>query len=93
MTKPFPPAGLKYLLVVTWCCNELNVLVYYNTYIGALQHHVTTCLPEQKAMVNVLFDFFLSLFLQVELPGNAQMFKEGPILKKNVMEGPHKKGT
>ena len=32
-------------------------------------------------------------FVEVELPGNAPLFKEGFVLRKNIMEGPHKKGT
>ncbi len=31
-------------------------------------------------------------FVEVELPGNAMLFKEGEVIKKNVMEGAHKKG-
>ena len=31
-------------------------------------------------------------FVEVELPENAPLFKEGFVLRKNVMEGPHKKG-
>ena len=30
---------------------------------------------------------------QVDLLGDAPVFKEGQIMRKNVMEGPHKKGT
>ena len=26
------------------------------------------------------------------MPGNATLFKEGFIMKKNIMDGPHKKG-
>ena len=33
-----------------------------------------------------------NLFLQVEMPESAELFKEGYILKKNIMEAPHKKG-
>ena len=29
---------------------------------------------------------------QVEMPGNATLFKEGFVMKKNIMDGPHKKG-
>ncbi len=31
-------------------------------------------------------------FVEVELPGNAMLFKEGEVVKKNVMEGAHKEG-
>ncbi len=31
-------------------------------------------------------------FVEVELPSNATLFKEGEVIKKNVMDGPHKKG-
>lgn len=31
-------------------------------------------------------------FVEVQLPSNALLFKEGYIRKKNIMEGPHKKG-
>ena len=26
------------------------------------------------------------------MPGNATLFKEGFVMKKNIMDGPHKKG-
>ena len=29
---------------------------------------------------------------QVEMPGSAPLYKEGFVLRKNIMEGPHKKG-
>ena len=32
------------------------------------------------------------LSTQVELPGDSPVFKEGQVMRKNVMEGPHKKG-
>lgn len=32
-------------------------------------------------------------FVEVELAENAPLFKEGFVLRKNIMEGPHKKGT
>ena len=31
-------------------------------------------------------------FVEVELPGNAPLFKEGYVQRKNIMDGPHKKG-
>ena len=31
-------------------------------------------------------------FVEVQLPSNALLYKEGYIRKKNIMEGPHKKG-
>jgi PH/SEC7 domain-containing protein len=30
-------------------------------------------------------------FVEVELPGDSPVFKEGQVMRKNVMEGPHKK--
>jgi len=30
-------------------------------------------------------------FVEVEMPGNAPLFKEGFVMRKNIMEGPHKK--
>ena len=32
------------------------------------------------------------LYCQAELPGSAPVFKEGFVMKKNIMEAPHKKG-
>lgn len=31
-------------------------------------------------------------FVEVELSDNAPLLKEGFVLRKNIMEGPHKKG-
>ena len=31
-------------------------------------------------------------FVEVQLPSNALLYKEGYIRKKNIMEGSHKKG-
>jgi len=36
---------------------------------------------------------YIVITLQVEMPGNAPRFKEGFVMRKNIMEGPHKKGT
>ena len=35
---------------------------------------------------------FTVLLSQVEMPGSAPLYKEGFVLRKNIMEGPHKKG-
>ena len=35
---------------------------------------------------------YIVITLQVEMPGNAPLFKEGFVMRKNIMEGPHKKG-
>ncbi len=32
-------------------------------------------------------------FVEVELSENAPLFKEGFVLRKNIMEAPHKKGV
>ena len=36
---------------------------------------------------------YIVITLQVEMPGSAPLFKEGFVMRKNIMEGPHKKGT
>ena len=36
---------------------------------------------------------YIVITLQVEMPGNAPLFKKGFVMRKNIMEGPHKKGT
>ena len=52
------------------------------------------CLLIGSAVICLVFHVFIILtsLCQVEMPGSALLYKEGFVLRKNIMEGPHKKG-
>lgn len=43
-------------------------------------------------LLSVSHFIVLTFLCQVEMPGSALLYKEGFVLRKNIMEGPHKKG-
>ena len=45
--------------------------------------------PAQERVYHVTIP---GTFVEVELPGSAPLFKEGEVLRKNIMDGPHRKG-
>ena len=72
--------------------HDIILHVHIHVYICVLQLCVCVCVCVVHTQVVMHHVTIPGTFVEVQLPSNALLFKEGYIRKKNIMEGSHKKG-
>ena len=75
---------MELVTIVTVVKNVLQVFLYIMSHF--LEHSSRYCIITSSLVYNESWG-------QVDLAGDAPVFKEGEIYRKNVMEGPNKKGN